>query len=170
MRSKQTGWILLSVLLFLHLTSLLGMESVQSSLLAQKTTNAQWLQQQTLLIAENVLQRVIRHSIEEPISCLIPKIRVDALLSKSMIWWEGMCLGNVEGVHFYYVVEALGENPCARIRDQHAYYYRITLLFLGANKRKKWLQTTMVKPDVPREHCALHSYDVVPGKLSWQLI
>ncbi len=157
---KQQGVVLITVLLFFQLITMIGLYLLQTTFLSQKTNNTYWQHYALFLAANNQLRIIESSDLIE--SCHIkPITRVD-LLTRPFNWWEThACIGKMDDVTYYYVVEPLNVNSCIS-------HDRITLLAYSKNKVfREILQSVIVKLDNAKRDCAEDS-DVNLGRQSWR--
>ncbi len=169
--NNQKGFALLLVLIFIQIFSLLGFYALESSVLAEKTNNESWKNENIYFISEHILHGIEMNFQDALSDCLVKEGDI-------INDWRSpdVCSGQFEGGHYYYVVEKLGEDSCARIQNTDinqfsAYYFRITLLVMIEKENiKRIFQSTIVKPDRRVEHCDMSFYWVSRGRQAWREI
>lgn len=169
---KHYGITLITVLIFLQIFSLFALYELTASRLALKMSH-HWYQQQLLLIqSEKILATLEKTIINNPEVCQIPVTNVRELIAKPLSWWqrEPVCSGNFQMIQYYYVIEALGMDPCAAISPEKkgADYFRITLFVtLKNNPAKKIMQSTLVTHHAISQSCEGIKHSVKVGRQMW---
>lgn len=155
MKNKQKGIVLIVVMLFMQILTMLGLYSLNSSLLETKMSRQMWYRNLLVQHTEEMLIASEKEVIEKVPSCLVTPTSSQILKKQPKDWWQSgiacSILSNSE-FDFYYVVESLGEDNCAYFDSQNkiADYYRLTLL--GIDKRMDgsvMLQSTVARPVPP---------------------
>lgn len=157
------GFILFSVLLFLHIFVLLGLYGLMAarSLLME----AKQLQQYHIHrnIATLVLYQLEKNLVSEIPTCKIPITSAAVLAGYNKEWWKAHACHGIFGKNQYdYVVEWLGRETCSLVKKYDTYqrisveYYRISLLFLPVNlqKIKILLQSIIAKNSHESKQCS----------------
>ena len=160
---KQTGIVLLMVLILLYLMASTGfyeMFFVSKKLLLN---HSKWRNQLDTFSAVESLHRLIQQPINTANPCLIPTLSSNTLIHQSPSWWAGHACRLIETSTSYYVVEKLDQDNCSLVNHngQVAEYYRFTLWF-----KKIFLQSTMVIPVAQSTPCVETLHRVKPG---WQM-
>lgn len=154
---------------------MLGLYAMQNGFLMQFVNHNQWRRQAQLHKAESILQQIERNHTKQ---CYISSASRSYLLAQSLDWWKSRpeCTGMKENDRYFYVIEALGESPCAYINDskidKSPYYYRITLLFLSSKneEEKHILQSTIIKMDNTLRKCEGKLHKISPGRQMWRIL
>jgi Tfp pilus assembly protein PilX len=176
MPTQQFGFSLVIVLIFLLIFSMMGLSALEMSVMETKMSRDSWHHDQLLHEAEQALLEVESKEIKQPYFCSIPVISSQTLLAKPLSWWQSLvsCAGNFPMVQYYYVIESLGEDPCAYLDDPHLSvdYFRVTLLGLQVNSGAKiYLQSTLVLPHSgDSAGCNLMSHHVSAGRQMWRIL
>lgn len=161
------------VLAFLQIFALLSWYGLENSRLTFKTTQHFLQRQQWLNQAEYQLRIIETHLLDRLPPCTISREAAQELIKRPLDWWhsEVTCAGNFQGVEYHYVVEWLGDDPCAELTQMAARYYRITLLFQPlANNEKLFLQSTLAKPANLLQHCDGLPHAIIIGRQQWREI
>lgn len=173
--SPQTGLILPIILVFLQILVLLILYTFGASVLATKTSHQLWQKELFLSDLTHILQ-VIEDDISRQMPvCVIAETPLEILQNEPESWWETQsCVGNFHTIHYYYVVEPLGEDLCAHIENakgQVADYYRISLYGVDNQSGSKILvQSTQVIPLAELQKCTDHVHIVLRGQQTWRLV
>lgn len=160
------GYILIVILMFLQVATLLSLYAIQALWLENKLSHDH-LQRMIIYMQVEHLASIIEQQLQETNSiCIVQTMSSEELRTKPITWWENeSCAGIFQSIQYYYVVEPLGEDPCAHIRqtkESTANYYRLTLLGLDKDSGDKLLlQSTFVKENPSAHSCegAVHQID-----------
>jgi Tfp pilus assembly protein PilX len=168
---NENGYILLIVLLFMQIGVLLGIYSLESCVIEFRVSH-RVLQKQRM---NRDLEYVMRGE-EEKIrtfvpSCLVPIMSTSEITDQPLSWWRSQsCTGNFHSIDYYYVLEPLGQDPCAHIKrtkDAMAGYYRLTMLGISQDSEiRVLLQSTIVRPDITAHQCNERIHLVSSGRQS----
>lgn len=174
---KNQGIALIVVLIFLQVLTILGLGAMQMTLFETKQAQMLWKKH----VIENLADRALME-VEHDLSLAIPACQIQAtaaseLASHPISWWQNLpaCSSNLETVHYFYVVEFLGVDPCAVIQTTPskviANYYRISLLAISGNS-KFLFQTSYVTPnyDSGSVMCLGVAHQVRMGRQMWRRI
>lgn len=145
-RAQQQGFILLAVLVLILIFSMFGLYALTRASLSIKM-QADAVEESTLkTTAQSILKGVEKKIKIDMPTCLI-QTRNAALFAKyPHKWWENYaCNGHFKHVHYFYVIEHLGDDNCAILNDVSVEYFRITLLAHLSNKSQIILQSTIAK-------------------------
>jgi Tfp pilus assembly protein PilX len=163
---RHNGYILIVVLLFLQLVTMLGMYALEAIWAEDRLT---LFDMQKIRLSHQLgylMTNIVQQSKQTQPSCLVQTISSEDLKSEPISWWKNAsCAGVFQSIQYYYVVESLGEDSCAHIKQSRsiaADYYRITLLGLDNNNgAKQLLQSTVVKAALQSHLCdgAVHLVD-----------
>lgn len=169
----QQGYILIVVLLFMQLCTLLGLYALEASWIENKLAQLVWKKQKFQDNIEEILRKSEEKLVDQLPDCLIAQISTDELMKQPITWWQKQsCTGNFQSIQYYYVVEPLGEDPCAHIkrkRAAHADYYRLTLLGTTSASRAV-IQSTFIRAVTTSDHCENVTHMVDMGRQSWSNI
>lgn len=174
--SKQQGYLLFSVLIFLHLYTLLGLNTL--ALVASNEHENSLLQAQDRLKqqARTLLTRLERQLARKIPSCQLSFPATKELKNKNVAWWQAQACRVQESTYkAYYIVEPLDVDPCALIANYEFYqaaYYRLHLLLVSTSlsPQKLSLKATFARPIMTANHCATRRHTVPFGQQSWQEI
>ncbi len=175
---SQQGLALITVLIFLQVLAVLGLYALEMSLLEEKMSRHSWQRQFALVAAEEALHRAeaeVDHGLP---ACQIPVTPTNELVTWSLAQWQSSisCAGNFSTLQYYYVIEFLGKDNCADIKQSGyatkkitADYFRITLLITTlAHDAEVMLQSTIVKPSDVSQTCHGTEHVVSVGRQSWR--
>lgn len=171
---KHQGFVLLIVLIFMQIYALLGITALEQVFLSEKLTADYKTRRFLLNEAEHLLRWLEGNLNEVSPLCLIPGLSVATLSSRPLSWWSAFsCAGPGYLFRSYYIIEALGEDPCAHLSSGiqvQVAYYRITVLLVNEHDEtmKVMLQSTVVKEAQTLEHCGGQSHSVDLGPQSWR--
>ncbi len=110
-------------------------------------------------------------------SCTIPLMPVNDLSKQPINWWSNSsCKGTVLSIRYYYVVEIMGNNPCAIVRDIEpittqtytANYHRVSVLVAKDKQYRTLLQSTLIKAEQNNEMCNERYFSVKSGRQTWR--
>lgn len=173
------GFVLLIVLIFLQIFSLMGVAAFLNAKMGFKIAR-EFEQKNTFFSSSKYILRLLAAKMTvDKIHCLIEIIPATEMATKPPFWWKQFsCGGQLSEIHYYYVVESLGQDPCAIIENSAnnqkliADYYRITLLSLS-NKMKSvriLLQSTIAKASPSSLSCTNNLHRVTIGQQMWREI
>jgi hypothetical protein len=163
---KQSGVALITVLIFLEILTLLTLYSLHASLWETRITNQYWNKH---LLRENAFTTLANIENESSTSCQILPLPAAELKLKSIAWWQSnACAGKIKSYNYYYVIEGLGIDPCARVQADAAVYYRISLLLKSSlhSEERIILQSTFVKPEATDQDCKFKLRSLAAGRQS----
>lgn len=165
------GYILIVVLLFMQIATLLGLYALESVWIENRMSQF-GLQKTEINSQLGHLMNMLEQQLQEntPI-CMIQAISPEELKSMTISWWQNeSCAGIFQSIQYYYVVESLGEDACAHIRqskESTADYYRLTLLGLDNDTGNKLLlQSTFIKANKLAPLCDGVTHQVEAGQQS----
>lgn len=155
---------MLLVLVFLPLLSLLGLHGLSNETKRARATHHEWQRTLAKSAALQALNYIEEQLTQSAWLCFISPVPTITLIKQPFFWWQRMaCAGEIEDIHYYFVVEALGKDECgvAPVNNVNltVKYYRITLLALPDKLKgaKITLQTTVALSTGERPSC--------PGKM-----
>lgn len=165
---QQKGYVLLAILVFMQIYALLGLYGLESTMTTLKMNSRLLQRKQDAQLAKLALNDIANKNFND--KCFISAGNI--MQKKSLEWWQQWgCNGNLAGFEYYYVIEALGNDPCALI-DQNqlisADYYRITLVSFSKNYSKLILQSIEVKPSNTQNLCMGEMHMVIEGRQHWR--
>lgn len=157
----QSGVVLLSVLLLMQVMTLMGFAALQASNILHKESLQHW-QAVNINMAETLL---------------IKKISNDLMLQPLTFCESPLtCSGNFLFLQYYYLVEYLGEDPCAIIThpvpndsiNESAAFYRITIKIMINNRHTPlWIQGTIAKANAQKTECNGQPHWITQGLQMW---
>jgi len=166
----ERGFALVTVLIFLQIISLIGLFLMQNAISLKKMTQGLLHQTELLMSAESELSQIdLTRS-----ACDIPVMTASELQAKPLNWWQTMaCAKTSNSLEYYYVIEHIGDDPCASIdasqKNFSVHYFRITLfVHHPTDDAKEWLQTTVIKQDNASHECQAPIHSVIGGKQMWR--
>lgn len=174
MRIKQHGYVLFVVLIFLQIFILSGLYYLGSALNMLRSARY-YLQQELMFAVANQRLRELENLL--PTNCLFSLTAATKLGSASQAWWEKEgCVGDSAGFRYYYVIESLGLNGCALIKNINnnqllaAKYSRVTLaMFAPAPSYAKIvIQSTVVSGSNHPANCDESVYQMNAGRQMWR--
>jgi len=154
---NQEGFVLIWVLLIMQILMLLSLSGIESIWLENKLNKS--LLQRYLMMndLEQSLTMVEQKIQNRQIDCVIPLVSSIELAGKPFLWWQqSTCLGNLNSVNYYYVIERLSIDPCIQIKYKHqiAELYRVTILGVSLDQTSKaMLQSTIAVMGLSQEQC-----------------
>ena len=165
---KQNGYILFLVLLFMQLCAVLGLYALDSSIIQAKIEHQLTDKYHFTHVLEAVLKGIENSSTT---SCFIEVIQAGKLSQYPLSWWqEQTCTGNFQTIQYYYVLESLGEDPCAvvaRKKGITANYYRVTLRGSSNQDEKRvLLQSVFIQSNLSPHQCDSVKHTVMLGRQS----
>lgn len=145
--------MLLAVLIFMQLFSMLSLFSLMSASMAIKSQQQLLARSEVVWKVEALLKQIERYVLMGGHSCRIKVMPTAQLIVKPLSWWQQFsCSGNLAAFRYYYAIEYVGNDVCARIESMyHAAsipeYYRITLIALLDKPKdaKVTMQSTIAK-------------------------
>jgi hypothetical protein len=169
----QQGYILLTVLIFMQICSLASLASLLHTANVFKLNNHIWQSYILQYRAHSILQK-LEKEIELKPNCRIPITSSFTLTKQSLEWWKThACVDHIQGLLYYYVIEALDIDECGLINSMNtvrvAAYYRITLFTLS-DKLRYLLQSTVALPLKPVQACQKKWHHVESGRQMWREI
>lgn len=163
------GVALLTVLLFMQIMALLLLFAVECSQYLKKISHAEQVyysnRSDALQILKEIENNISINSINEN-HCKIVTVSNVAFLPRSFWESEHTCSGSFKNLEYHYVIEEIGQDPCAVIQ---AKYLRISLLVISPYRAvRSLLQSVLIVPSVSDERCqgALHSLTM--GSQLWR--
>lgn len=175
---KQRGIILATVLLFLSLLSLLGIHSLQSSLLQTKLS--QHFQQSVFLFdrAEAALQ-IAEQQVRTAPCRTSTQVGPNDIIVKHSTWWLSAitCKIAAPNLHLRFFIQALGTNNCDKLASSlkpGVNYYRATVWVAdSALSHQVLLQSTYATqafnlPTVAKASLCRYGHTIKSGRLSWR--
>ncbi len=172
----QRGYIFFIVIVFLQIFSLVSLYSLEEIRNNIKSSAHYWQGYQYRLLVKNELQQLEMRIIQSA-SCVISHVSAIDLKKRSLTWWQAnTCHDIVNGIRYYYAVEALDEDECAIAETSGnqssliAQYFRISLLALPHKLKGAGylLQSTVVKPVVSAKVCSGQTHHVTAGRQMWR--
>lgn len=174
---NQVGFVLLSVLILMQITTLLSLSALDQVFLAQKLLSDEKEKRLLFNEAEQWMTQLAINGQEASLNCWVPMQAEQELRGHPLDWWSSYaCTIKDSQFRKYYIVENLGRDPCALIRGQEktqAAYYRLTVFLIKEQDKqiKVLLQSTVVTEAPDLEHCDRGQHSVDLGPQSWhQLI
>jgi len=171
--SKQTGFILIVVLLFLQAFSLLSLSSLANSNMMLKMVRQRVQKENMASTMESHLKRIEQQLLVNQVStCIKTQTFYTSLLHADFAWWQNHACGDhQQPFQFFYVIETVGQEACT-VTDQSgvADYYRITLVSFLKNttERSGFMQTLVVKNSQALEPCYATLHHVSVGRQWWR--
>lgn len=178
-RLSSSGFVLVTVLLFLQVFSLISLYGLMYASTTMKRNDHLWYGYNDRLKSNQFLQKLESGVVLDPAACNIPVTPSPVLARKPISWWQlHTCSANADGIRYYYAVESLGDDPCGVTekgnRNQWliANYYRITLFMLPDKLKgaKYLLQSTIALSGVQALACEGNLHRVKPGRQTWREI
>ena len=169
-RRKQQGLALASMLLLLLVFATLSLTTLESNIIELKSAAA--FQRKFVLVNAGQRQLQLAGS-HLSAGCLIPAVATQRLINQPLSSWRQIsCAGNFQTFLYYYVIEQLGNDVCARIGDGIASYYRYTLLIedTAQDGIKAILQSIIIKPVLTKQRCHGNEHIAVAGQQTIQLL
>lgn len=163
---KQKGIILIIVLIMMQVFVVIGLCEIQMALLEYKRSASFWERHQLEYLIEKMLVKI-----ENNLNvCIIPISFFSEIKEKLQ---SSECKGIAQGMEYRYVIESMGDDPCALIpvstKKLIARYFRISLLGrLGHGQML--VQSTFVIPVESEKSCNNHCHFILPGRQSWREI
>jgi len=167
------GFILPTIFIFMQIYVLLGMTAMDQVFLTQKWLSDQKARRLLINEAESLLRQLTLSLNEVKERCLIPVLPVHQLRSYPLKWWYShACTRKGTVFRSYYIVEALGQDACAQLREEkpaQAAYYRLTVLLIKEHDEttKVMLQRTLVMSSHDVEPCEGKPHFVDWGPQTW---
>lgn len=166
------GFILFPVLILVQLTALIGLFELSMATACLKNNDHLWIRNESLRRAKH-LSHMLGNKLNN--NCFTSRTSATDLASKSVLWWQqNACAGYKNKLRYYYIIEPLGLDLCARVAntDYAADYYRISLLALpeAMKNAKIMLQTTVVKAASIETRCQTNPRLLMPGQQTQQEI
>ncbi|OGT53277.1 MAG: hypothetical protein A3E84_01505 [Gammaproteobacteria bacterium RIFCSPHIGHO2_12_FULL_42_13] len=171
------GFILIIVLVYLQIFSIFSLFALAQSLLSIKISKSAWKRTGLSIAAERALQYAENKILYDIPSCMIPIMSANDLSKQPINWWSNSnCKGTVLRMHYYYVVEAMGKNPCAIVRDNSpinsqtytANYHRVSVLVVEDKQYRLLLQSTLIKAEQKNAMCNERYFSVKSGRQMWR--
>jgi Tfp pilus assembly protein PilX len=171
--SSRKGMVLIAVLIFLEIFSILGLYALQANLWENKLTQRFWVKNVMDSVAKAELVTAENRLVQSLSNCKIQSTSASILASQDIAWWRSVsCAGIFRMFQYYYVIEFLGNDPCAYLQGADessasiAGYYRITVLITSSYDpgQKVMLQSSMVKPAMQDRICNSRRHGVTQGR------
>jgi len=153
MKVSMRGFVLLVTLVFLQVFIMTGLFALLQVSLVFKKNFHLWLGEEgrrtAIMLLHDVERQVEMHLPE----CMVTVIAATDLSARQIGWWrQNSCEIATDAGEYHYVVEALGIDACALVKDDKnnslaADYYRVTLLALPGDIKgaRILLQGTVIK-------------------------
>ncbi|ARG96998.1 hypothetical protein [Legionella micdadei] len=143
---KQTGIVLVTVLLFITVLSLLVLTQMQLVFLDYKSINQRNEQHQAFFQFEKdakKLAEIITSSTQH--ACVIPAMDANAVIR--VLKTKQACISTHEKQQFYYLVEDLGQFPCIQTVVDNIIYStsHLRISMLSANQQAGILQLRIAR-------------------------
>lgn len=173
-KHETRGTVLLAVLVFMSLISFIGMHALNVSLNAIKVNEHLWQHRKAFYAAHQALSTIEKQLVTDYAVCKVSWIAAGEIAKKPMSWWRHRCSGNLAGIRYYYCLELLAKEPCARGKsnDQslfNAAFYRISVLALpNLNGAKLIVQSVVVKAQQGDNICTEQPRIVRLGRQMWR--
>ncbi len=172
MKNSQQGMVLIIVLIFLEIFFILELYAVQSNTVEMKLARNYWEKHIISSAADAVLRRLEDGLVESEGQCEIPLVSVAFLIHQPLSWWQRVsCSGEFEQYHYYSVVERLGVDACAVIRnvDAKAEYFRLSVLLVteDGGVARVIMQSVVARAGHSQESCQEQGHVVQLGRQSW---
>jgi hypothetical protein len=173
----SSGFIFVTVLIFLNLFSLLSIYSFMQLSEALKKNDHFFQNKRDSIEIYKILKLIETQRVQGIGGCIIPITPAMELAMKPISWWQlNTCSDNVSGIRYYYAVELLGNANCAFIKKVinnqliSVKYERITLYALadkitGAKYR---IQSTIAIPNDEISSCNTKPRWVHEGRQMWR--
>lgn len=161
---KQQGYILFIVIIFMQILTLTAMTEL-FVIHSQTKINRHRLEQKINLINMHDLLQRIYHLPLTSFLCLISPIPTDFLIKKPLSWWQKeACQQQENNLNYFFVVEKIGEQPCAIYKNQlfNIEFYRITLR--SEAPYQVFLQSTLAIANHRSPRCTEKPYPVTMGQ------
>lgn len=166
--TTQDGFLLLSILILILILSLFGLYALVSAGLSIKMQTDAWEENNLRSTANAILNSIEKKIDVENVNCFIHTGNPNFFTTRPLTWWETYsCTGIFKHIHYFYVIEDLGIDACAKtftprpgtVKQGHdqeqvhqppqdfenIQYYRITLLSLIPNRSNIILESTIAK-------------------------
>jgi hypothetical protein len=170
-KNISQGIVLFVMLIFLKIFSLISLYQLSriASLIQFNTAYLAHLQNE--ILAKKSLDEAENYLLQQMPACLLKAPVNEEWRRLPYQWWQQHgCHGENNRRSYYFIVEALGEDTCALIREDHsffpmiAYYYRLTLYFPEAGQQKIILQSTVAKSRMSTLPCEASPHYFVVGQ------
>lgn len=176
---SQAGVTLLIVLIFLQIFVTLSIYAFENVMMTRRLIAAYWHDTCQDDWDYHLLARIESLCLSRMPHCVLPMISSVALKQQTAAWWAAhACSGNFLGIRYYYAVEFLGVDPCARIKSRLltddylvAAYYRLSIVrWLTATNQHRIQQSTLVKAIHASDRCEHRVHEVYVGRQSWRML
>lgn len=172
MRRKHNGLILLAVIILLQIIVLLSLYALNNAQLFSKTAQRAWQNLSSSLTTDTILKQVEEKIILSTPHCKITVLPINDWIKMPINWWQTVaCSEQFNGLNYYYLVEFLGQVPCAISQGDTAMqigYYRVTLFY--PSEPTQMVQVTLAKKENSGLLCTEKKYFVTPGRQMWRRI
>ncbi|QRN03312.1 hypothetical protein GH742_05215 [Legionella sp. MW5194] len=167
MNSK--GFILITALLFLSLMMLLVLSQQQQVWLYHKSLNQLLNKHRAVQVMEKKIRQIIKKdAFTAWPGCLLPSDKANQVIER-LLQGQG-CPYEVNGLHYRFVIEALGTYPCmqsvAENRLHSTYHWRVTM----ASTDRDLLQIRFAQLIAEQPCTSPSPMFVKPGILSWRFL
>lgn len=175
--NSHRGIALISVLLFMQVWVALGLLALTTIWLSIQANHHFWFKNQLLVKTNNDVLPDIQEMINKgAIQCQKEALPTDELTKKSLKWWKmNSYVGKIRSIRYYYIVEALGIDPCGFIKTSPqqalASYFRISMVF--QDLAGMILQSTVALPGqtfMAQAECGGLAHPVMPGKQAQRIV
>ena len=165
--NKESGYFLIIVLVFIHLFSVIAVYELTQLKDHIQYVKKMWQVNTDSVSSAYILRVIERRFVHTHADCLITMRSSDELKQMSVNWWHKVgCHILMGDTQYFYVVEKLQHDPCAKIGSdvQGLVYYRISML---SSRLQKILQTITAISDTSAT-CAGEIYARQLGRQSWR--
>jgi len=178
-KNASSGFVLITVLVFIQIFSIISLYSLIYAFDSLKRNNHQWTGDINRLTSHMLLQQLETRIATDQTACVIAVTPAPQLAQKPISWWQQhACSDNVRGIRYYYAIEFLGDDPCGVIKENAinqsliAKFYRITLYLLPDKLKgaKYIIQSSIVLPGVQTSVCEGKLHTIYPGRQMWREI
>jgi hypothetical protein len=170
---SERGMALMAVLIFLEVFSVLGLFALQGNLRESQLTHRFWAKSLMASAAKVKLTLLERQFNSGVSTCQIAQTPAPVLVRHALAWWQSVsCVGIFRSFQYYYVIEFLGNDPCAYLAGFDAEpaasvgYYRMSLLMLRDpnSGQRLILQSSIAAPVMHGAICKTQRHRVLPGR------
>lgn len=165
------------MLLFLQLTTLLGLYLIESSGIATRLAQDTVGQHQIQTFLENELNRQAKKNLQAWQDCMFSHLSMMELKKQPIEWWQSHACVNEDahaGVYYYYLVESLGTDSCAYINilpHNAVDYYRIVLMARRQFVFERiMIASTWAAVSFSSLSCETVTHEVFSGRQSWVIV
>ncbi len=159
---SERGFVLMAALMFLQMFSLLGVLLLMTAMLQLKSTHHVWKSEKNAWLSLHIQTEIESRILQALPACIVTAMPSENIARMKKSWWkQNGCSGEKAGARYYFVIEALGTDPCSVMTDKANHqptpvgFYRLSLYvnFTQERDAKIILQSTIARTEYTQSVC-----------------